>query len=206
MPLVIHPRVRKAACRVAALSCVAMFASTGAALASPCGSAATSTPFSQFGDTSSYFLVPGGDFAGTTTRVGWTLNNATLTASDSPAAAGIGTENQSLLINGGGNATSPTFCLDSTMPSFRFLAKQTAAGGNLQVLGVVELGRWQITVPVTTIADGSMPAWAPVAKINLPTPLLGKWRKLPVMVRFQVPAGSAGWEIGGVYVDPYRLD
>ena len=58
MPLVAHPRVRKAVGRIAAMTCVAVFASTGAR--SLRRVQPVSTPFAQFGDTSSYFLVPRG--------------------------------------------------------------------------------------------------------------------------------------------------
>jgi hypothetical protein len=213
MPLVIHPRVRKAVRRFTATSCVAMFATTGVALFAGTGAAVaapdcqhitTSTPFAQFGDTNDYFLVPGGDFQGTAAESGWALSNASLTSADAPAAAGIGTETQSLLINGGGSAVSPTFCIDSTMPSFRFVAKQVTTGGALQVEGVLTIKRWTVTVPITTIADGSMATWAPVSSIKLPAPLLPKWARLPVQLKFAVAPGSGSWELGDVYVDPYR--
>lgn len=204
MPLVIHPRVRKVVRRVAALTCLAMFAGTGAAFASPCGHQATSTPFAQFGDTNSYFLVPGGDFESTTAETGWTLDNASLTTADSPAAAGIGTEDQSLLIDGGGTAVSPVFCLDSTMPTIRFLAKQPTTGADLRVDGLVTMGRRTFTVPIATIPDGTASAWGPVATIKLPDLLLPKWIRIPVRLELSVAPGSGSWQVGDVYVDPYR--
>lgn len=205
MPLVIHPRVRKAVRRLTATTCVAMFVGTGAALASPCGHETTSTPFAQFGDTSSYFLVPGGDFTGTAAQTGWTLQNAGLTAADAPDLAGTGTETQALVVNGGGSAVSPTFCVDATMPTLRFLAKQATGGAGLAVNGVVTVGWHTFVVPITTIADGSMPAWAPTASIKLPTQL-PHGVKLPVRLQFRVAPGAASWAIGDVYVDPWRAD
>jgi len=78
MSAVIHRRLRRAIFSVASLTCVAMFASTGVALAS-CPTQPVSTPFSQWGDSNDYFLVPGGSFEGTSDQVGWTLSNASLT-------------------------------------------------------------------------------------------------------------------------------
>ena len=74
MPLVIHPRVRKTIGRIAALTCVAVFVSSGAAFAAQCPTQSAKQKFSKWGDSSSYFLVPGGSFEGTPAQVGWTLS------------------------------------------------------------------------------------------------------------------------------------
>ena len=84
VPLVIHPRVRKTIGRIAALTCVAVFVSSGAAFAAQCPTQATKQKFSKWGDSSSYFLVPGGSFEGTPAQVGWTLSNARLTPGNEP--------------------------------------------------------------------------------------------------------------------------
>lgn len=211
MPLVIHPRIRKAVGRVAALSCVAVFASTGAAFAnttatfgSACQAQPVSTPFAQFGDTNSYFLVPGGSFEGTAGQVGWSLSNAQLTAGNEPYDVTGASDDQSLTINGGGSATSPTFCLDNTMPDLRFFARETAGGGNLEVQGLVRLGRRQIAWPLAVIKDGTMSDWAPVDQIVTAARLLPSWVHIPVQLRL-VASGTGSWQVDDVYVDPFRL-
>ena len=123
MPYVIHPRVRKLAGRLAATTCAAMFLSTGAAMAS-CPSQPVTQPFAQFGDTNSYFLAPGGSFEGNQWQNGWNLNNAQITQGNETYHVNGAGDNQSLTINGGGSASSPDFCLDSTMPSFRFFVQE----------------------------------------------------------------------------------
>ena len=128
MPLVIHPRVRKTVGRIAALTCVAVFASSGAAFAAQCPTQSVKKKFSRWGDSSSYFLVPGGSFEGTAAQVGWTLSGADLTAGNEPFHLNSASDDQSLLINGGGSATSPTFCVDSTMQSVRLFVRQTERG------------------------------------------------------------------------------
>ena len=65
MPLVIHPRVRKTIGRIAALTCAAVFVSSGAAFAAQCPTQSAKQKFSKWGDSSSYFLLPGGSFEGT---------------------------------------------------------------------------------------------------------------------------------------------
>jgi hypothetical protein len=203
MSAVIHRRLRRAIFSVASLTCVAMFASTGVALAS-CPTQPVSNPFSQWGDSNDYFLVPGGSFEGTSDQVGWTLSNASLTTEYEPFNVNDPGDQQSLTINGGGSATSPFFCVDDTMSSLRFFAQQAGGGTNLRVKALVQNADGGVTaVPVADLADGSMPAWAP-------TDPLGGSSHLPagtsvmVALRFRAPVSSGSWQIDDIYVDPYR--
>lgn len=200
LPLVIHPRVRKTIGRVAAMTCVAVFASAGAAYAA-CPAQTTTTPFAQWGDHSSYFLVPGGSFEGTESQVGWNLDNAELTAGNEPFYVHGRSDDQSLTIDGGGTAASPVFCADATMPDFRFFAREDSPGGDLKVEGVIQTPYGPYTATVATIADGSMPSWAPTAQLKIPSIPTG-WR-IPVSLRFVV-SGGGSWQVDDVYVDPYR--
>jgi hypothetical protein len=211
MPLVIHPRVRKTAGRVAAMTCAAIFASTGAAFASTgaaspsCQAQPVTTAFTAWGDGTNYFLAPGGSFEGTAEQVGWSLSNASLTPGNEPFHVGGSSDVQSLTINKGGSATSPFFCLDSTMPDLRFFARETSHGSDLEVQAVVRIGHHQFDVPLASLADGSMPLWAPVRQIGLQGRLLPRWMRIPVALRFVVPDGQGSWQVDDVYVDPYRL-
>lgn len=198
MPLVIHPRVRKFAARVAALTCLAIFGGAGAAFAA-CPAQPVSTPFSHWGDDNLYFAVPGGTFQGTTDQLGWSLDNAGLTAGG-PGGPG----DQSLAIDAGGSATSSWFCVDNTMPSFRFFAKQLAPGSDLVVQGVVRLWGTTRTFTVADIPDGALTSWGLVEPIKVDTARLPAGVTLPVEVRFVVP-GNGSWAIDDIYVDPYRL-
>ena len=122
----VRSRLRVAIARIAALACLGLLAVPGLAFAS-CPASPVSTPFSQWGDTNSYFLLPGGSFEGTADQVGWTLSGASLTAGNEPFYVNDSGDSQSLTIAGGGSATSPFFCVDNTMTSLRFFAQQTAA-------------------------------------------------------------------------------
>lgn len=199
--------VARFAGRLAALTCLGLFASAGAALAAPCAPQTAASPFAQFGDNNSYFLAPGGSFEGTAAQVGWSLSGASLTAGNESFDVNSAGDDQSLTIGAGGSATSPTVCLDKTMPYFRFFALQVTSGSDLKVQ--VKLGNASsrsLTLTVKELADGSMPAWAPVAPVFLVSGLLPKGISIPGALRFVVPGSTGSWQIDDVYVDPYRMN
>jgi hypothetical protein len=203
MPLVIHPRIRKAIRRIAGLTCLVVLAGAGTALAN-CPAPAASTPFSQWGDSGSYFLAPGGSFEGTAGQVGWTLSNASLTSGNEPFNVNGGGDQQSLTINAGGSAISPYFCVDNTMSSLRLFARQLGAGNDLRVAALVQTAHGVTPYHLGDLADGSMPSWAPSAPITADTSSLDDGSTLMVALRFRVPPGAGSWQIDDVLVDPYR--
>jgi hypothetical protein len=200
--LVIHPHVRRACRRITALTCLAMVSGTGVAFAS-CPAQSVSTPFSQWGDTNSYFLIPGGSFEGTRDEVGWRLTAAILTPGNEPFYVNGSTDSQLLTINGGGSATSPYFCVDNTMSSLRFFANQLAAGSDLQVDALVQTPTGVRTVSVADLADGSMSSWAPTQPITGGGGLQNG-ASVMVALRFSAPAAAGAWQVDDIYVDPYR--
>jgi hypothetical protein len=205
MPLVIHLRASKAIRRIAVLTCLAVFASTGVAFAS-CPAQPVSTPFSEWGDSSGYFLIPGASFEGTADQVDWSLSNASLTAaSNEPFQVNGSSDDQSLTITSGGSATSPYFCVDNTMPDLRLFAQQIGAGSDLRVDALVQTHSGVTTVPVATLADGSMSSsWTPTAPIAGDTGAIPDGESLMVALRFEVPSSAGSWQIDDIYVDPYR--
>jgi hypothetical protein len=203
LPLVIHPRVRTALGRVLVVSCGVFFAGAGAAFAS-CPPQALSTPFSQWGDTNSYFLIPGGSFEGTADQVGWTLNDATLTPGNEPFQVDGASDDQSLTINAGGNATSPYFCVDNTMTDLRLFAQEVSPGGDLHVKALVQTPDGVARVPLADLADGSMPNWAPTDPITGDTSSIPDGDSVMVALRFSVPGSAGAWQLDDIYVDPWR--
>jgi hypothetical protein len=184
-------------------ACVGLLAVPGVALAL-CPAQPVSTPFSQWGDTNSYFLIPGGSFEGTSDQSGWTLSNASLTSGNEPFNVGDSGDGQSLTIAGGGSATSPFFCVDNTMNSLRFIAQQASAGGDLRVRAFIQTPDGVQSVLLADLADGSMPAWAPTDPIGGDTSGLSDDDSLMVALRFRVPDAGASWQIDDIYVDPWR--
>jgi hypothetical protein len=201
--LVIHLRLSKAIRRLGALTFLALFASTGAAFAS-CPSQAVSAPFSPWGDTNSYFLVPGGSFEGTADEVGWSLSNASLTPGNEPFFVNAPTDSQALTIDAGGSATSPYFCVDRTMQSLRLFVQQVAGGSDLKVEALVQRTNGVAVKQLADLGDGSVAAWAPTE------PILGNSGALPtgvsvmVALRFSAPGLAGSWQVDDVHVDPYR--
>jgi hypothetical protein len=202
VPLVIHPRVRKTVGRIAALTCAAVFVSSGAAFAAQCPTQSVKQKFSRFGDHSDYFLVPGGSFEGTPAQVGWTLSGATLTPGNEPFHLNSPTDDQSLQISDAGSATSPAFCVDSTMSSFRFFVRQTVPGSDLKIQGVVQTPRGPLSLTLADLPDRSLSSWTAV-QITVETKRIPKGFSIGAAMRFIVP-GSGSWQIDDVYVDPYR--
>ncbi|MGZ4299484.1 MAG: hypothetical protein ACXVVK_20805 [Solirubrobacteraceae bacterium] len=175
---------------------------SGAAVAAQCPTQSVKQKFSKWGDSSNYFLVPGGSFEGTPAEVGWTLSGATLTGGNEPFHLNGAGDSQSLLINGGGSATSPSFCVDSTMPSLRFFVRQVAPGSDLKVQGVVPTPHGPVSLTIADLADGAVSSWTPV-QINVETNRIAKGFSVAAALRF-LAGGTGGWQIDDVYVDPYR--
>ena len=207
MPYVIHPRVRKLAGRLAATTCVAMFATTGAAMAS-CPTQPVSQPFAQFGDTNSYFLAPGGSFEGTPSQVGWNLNNAQLVSGNETYYVNSSSDSQSLQINAGGSATSPNFCLDQTMPSFRFFVQEPVLGQPLNVTLITHGAgaSHTVTQQVATVSDGAVLSWAAWNPVTF-TANIPSGGSVTANLQFSVPSGAGlgTWQVDDVYIDPYRI-
>lgn len=200
----VRTRLRVAIRRVALIVGLALFTVPGVAMAA-CPAPSVSAPFSQWGDTNSYFTIPGGSFEGTADQVGWTLSGASLTAGNEPFFVNGTGDGQSLTIAGGGRATSPFFCVDNTMGSLRFFAQQVSAGAGLRVQALVQNADGSVsTYPVAHLFDGSTPSWAPTEPIPGDTSSLSNDQTLMVALQFTVRASAASWQIDDVYVDPYR--
>jgi hypothetical protein len=199
----VHSRLRACFLRIAALTCAGLFASAGVALAS-CPDQSLTTPFAQWGDTNSYFLIPGGSFEGTSDQVGWTLSGASLTPGNEPFYVNNSGDSQSLTISAGGTAISPFFCVDNTMGGLRFFAQEATAGSDLQVQALIQRRYGVHTVPVADLADGSMSSWAPTDPLGGDSSGLPDGYTLQVALEFSVPQSAGSWQIDDLYLDPYR--
>jgi hypothetical protein len=203
VPYFISLPARRTIRRVAAATCVAFLVSAGSALAS-CPTQPVSTPFQQWGDTNSYFLVPGGSLEGTIDDIGWNLATAELSQGNEPFNVNDPGDSQSVTIDGGGSATTPFFCVDNSMASMRFFAQQTAAGSDLQIQAVIHTSHGDVVKPIGDLPDGSMSGWAPTDPIDGGANQLPAGHTLMVALRFQIPSTDGSWQIDDIYVDPYR--
>jgi hypothetical protein len=174
-------------------------AAPAVASAASCPSQSSSRLLSGQGDNAQYYELKGSSFEASLS--GWTLDNAQI-VEDSPANLPTG---KALRINPGGSATSPTFCVSSEYPSFRFYARRTGFGwlGHLQVtLRVTNSWGWTSYVPVRGWLDNNNENWAlsPVLGLASELPLLGNGT-VNVSLIFQ--STGATWTIDDVLIDPY---
>ncbi|MGH2869575.1 MAG: hypothetical protein ACRDNK_18670 [Solirubrobacteraceae bacterium] len=165
--------------------------------------AVTSTQLlSGLGDSAFYAPVSGGTFEGSTD--GWSFRNASVVSGNEPWNVFASTDSNSLGIAAGGSATSPPFCLDYTLPSFRFFANSADRGRHS---GLNVAVRWTLSngdsgqVPVRTLSAGSYDSW----KLSPALPLgsaLDAGQTVTVQFVFTAGTGSA-WNIDDVLLDPY---
>jgi hypothetical protein len=168
-----------------------------------CALPLSSSVFSVFGDTASYSLLPGGSFEGSTTP--WVLNGASLVAGNEPWYVNAAGDSQSLSLPAGSYAVSPTFCLTSQLPSWRFFAKAANGswGTQLKVTALwadINGNSGQITA--TTLNGGGFTSWQATSSLPLGSVLSPGDT---VNVRFVFSANSSGgaWNLDDVYIDPY---
>jgi hypothetical protein len=175
-----------------------------AAAATPttCPDTISSPVFAALGDTANYTPVTGGTFEGDLS--GWALNGASVAPGNEPwQVAGAG-DSKSLSIAPGGSATSPTFCVSSKTPTWRFFAQAANASPStvLHIAVQVATPKGTLQLPVGQLLGSKYSSWAAT-----PPMVLGK--VLPpnfnVNVRFVFAADSKGgaWSIDDVFVDPY---
>jgi hypothetical protein len=202
------PRMVTRLARVATLLSVAALGLPAAASAASCPAQPTTTPFAPWGDTSSYFLTPGGDFEAPLSSSGWLVAGAERTAGNEPFHVGGAADASSLTIGGGGVAISPAFCFDATMPSLRFFAHALAGGGTLQVRLAVLTADGPVSLPADHVADlpaATMRTWAPTGQLPLTDgPGAAGAQAQQARLVFDV-TGRGIWQIDDIYVDPYRM-
>jgi hypothetical protein len=204
MPYVIPTRhARKI---VAAVFSIALLAgAVPAAASAACPSNPTSAAFAQFNDSAAYALVQGGNFE--SAAAGWSLTKAAVVeASGSPTG-----DRHALVIQPGGVAVSPAFCVSSEYPTFRFLAHQISGAGALNVsLRWTDPWGWSHNTSVASLQAGAAWALSPVLKLASVLPLWMPGSTLSVKLVFESGQGSfferdreGVWAIDGVYVDPH---
>jgi hypothetical protein len=171
--------------------------------ATNCDQTSLSKPFSQWGDTSNYFLAPGGSFEGST--AGWSLTGGAHVVSDNEPWNASGRGSAALHIPAGGSATSPTVCVGLDHPTIRLFARRTSGLPLLATLAVsvqveTSLGL-TATVPVNAVLlSGSK--WAPSGQMLIVANLLPllPGEMTPIRLRFSPLLGD--FRIDDVYVDP----
>jgi hypothetical protein len=198
-----------------ALAGVALAGALPAAAQAACTPMPTAQSFAKFGDTAEYYLAPGGSFeSGTTT--GWTLTGGASFVSGNENI-GVTSGSKSLSLPVGATATSPSFCVDDTQPSFRFAAKVSSLDGGYAAVVLYRDAAGKLTnAQFTSSANGTYwngaSAWNPSAISPLATkiPLLSSAATATVQLKFIGTTKAYGFFVGArsyidsVMVDPYR--
>ncbi len=168
--------------------------STGA-----CNGASLSQPFLRWGDSSSYELVPGGDFEGS--LAGWSLNGgAQRVAGSEPYAATGALGSYALELPAGASAQSPFTCVDAAYPSFRLFARNEALLASVLVQVVYQTPLGQVALPLGALALSG--AWQPTLPMLTGSVVLSALSNgtAQAALRFTALGGSS--RIDDVFVDP----
>jgi hypothetical protein len=153
-----------------------------------------SRAFAPWGDSTSYFLAPNGDFSAATE--GW--QGGEVVSDSSPLSGG-----DALHLSDGDRATSPGVCVGLDTPSMRFLARNAGnPGGALDVdVRFETLLGLTLTLPIGEVHGNG--AWAPSPALPIVVNLLGLLGGSHTPVAFRFTAQGGDWLIDDVYVDPY---
>jgi hypothetical protein len=169
-----------------------------------CGGEASSQPFTGWGDTSNYVLMPGGSFE--PGSLPWLRSGGAGTGQGNETfyVHGAG-DDTSLRLPGGGSATSLPACTSIYHPTMRFFLRNAGASSSqLKVealypglLGGVQAARlgvlkgtaaWQPS-PVMTLLLSNL-----LATLSLD--------RTTIAFRFTPLDGSGAWSVDDVYLDP----
>lgn len=172
----------------------------------PCDGAVLTQPFSRWGDTAPYKLVPGGDAEKPV--AGWAYAGGAKRVSGSEPYAATGKLGAwSFSLPAGGSITTASTCVNAGYPSFRFFVR--SSGGLLGLLPALKVDvvyrdglLGLVAIPVGTVLPAS--SWRP-SPVMLTLSAVGAavaGGQVPMSVRFTSLAGT--WQVDDVFVDPLR--
>ncbi|MGA2010503.1 MAG: hypothetical protein ABSH51_08240 [Solirubrobacteraceae bacterium] len=157
-----------------------------------CPQGTVSEPFAQWGDTSTYQLIPDGDFESS----GATFAGGAARVAGSEPYAATGVLGQwSVSLPAGGSVTSPSMCLDASEPTLRFF---TQGSGNVLVQ-IVDNG---VSIPVGTVSAASR--WQPSPVVVTGAPMLGPQSGGTAQVSVRLTALSGNPRVDDVFIDPWN--
>lgn len=168
-----------------------------------CPAAATSNPFTAWGDGADYQLVPAGDFEDGASS--WSLFGGAATVAGNRTSDGS-SGRLSLSLPGVSSATSARMCIGPEHPTYRFFVKRSggSAAGRLlaEVVYTDSAGR---DVAVTAGHVSAAEAWAPSPVLPTVVSELASEQGNAIDVSFRfTPYGGGVWSIDDLYVDPLR--
>jgi hypothetical protein len=200
-----HRRFRLLALAVMAAVVLAVSAAASTAHASLLGGllpscGATSQPFAQWRDSSSYCAFPNLGFE--SGKTGWTVTGTTSIVSTNEPWHVSGPGTHALQLGPGASALSSPLPVSLLDPWIRFFAHSTSANGSLhvQVLFHGLTGNLTGLLNFGSISPGGFSSWQPTPDVlsTLALPLL-TWT---AQVKLTSQATSGSWQVDDVYLDP----
>lgn len=167
-----------------------------------CPSRTTTTPFTGWGDSNAYFVVPGATFEGSH---GWTFSGAiSVVADQEPWKINGSTHGRSLNLPAYTTAIAPNMCIASNEDSLRLFYKDPGVGGaTLQV----KVEAWNNTSngarSINTYAIGSNGSgWKLSPRIQLPNMRDSAGEQM-VTITITPVNTAATWRVDDVMLDPW---
>jgi hypothetical protein len=166
---------------------------------STCNDATLTQPFTPWGDSSDYELVPGGDFEGS--LAGWTLNGGAQRVDGGvPYSVDGSVGEHSLDLPAGASAQSPYTCVDAAYPTFRLFAHDDGVASTVVVQVVYKTLLGEVALPLGVIAlNGEWHPTLPMLTGSVATGLLSGGTA-EAALRFTSLTGDS--QIDDVFVDP----
>jgi hypothetical protein len=163
-----------------------------------CG--ATTQPFAQFGDYSSYFPFANNGFENGSN--GWQLSKAAVGAGNEPWFVN-GPGSSSLSISPGGTASSPRVCTTLLAPAWRMFARSDGANGSLtaRIVFYGLLGNVTGILNLTSFAPSGYASWEPSG--NVPSLLSLPLLTTSAQLQLTSTATNGTWQVDDVFVDPW---
>lgn len=180
--------------------------STVAGVLPSCAARPTTTPFARWGDTSSYFLMPGGGFeAG---APGWTLTGGPrVVAGNETSFVNAMTDTHSLAMPTGSTVVSPTVCVAMGENTIRMFVKNSGvASSNLHIQAFVENPLTGLVLSTGFDIKGTAgdTSWSPTGRLLIPNLLGGVLGTQNLTLVFTTTGKPATWNVDDVFVDPFK--
>jgi hypothetical protein len=166
-----------------------------------CNNATLTQPFTPWGDTNDYELVPGGDFESGLS--GWSVTGGAKVVAGSEPSAATGTlGSSSLYLPAGATAVTPMVCVDAGYPDFRFFARNDSLLANVLVsVNYVNPDGQIVSIPVGTVLLSG--AWAPTAAMATHAAIAAALANGMAEMQISFTAVLGPTQIDDVFVDPH---
>jgi hypothetical protein len=166
-----------------------------------CDSSTLAQPFLPWGDSSSYKLVPGGNFEGS--MAGWTLTGGAKTVAGSEPFGATGSVGSSSLdLPAGASVQSPYTCVNAGYPTFRFFGRNNGLLSTVVVSVVYKLPLLGLPVAVPVGIVALTGNWQPTVKMLTASFIPGLLSGGTTNVALSFTALTGNSQIDDIFVDP----